>query len=158
LSAFFQGAYGQKIFSVLNVDIEGFYRPFNVTERFYQNHWTAENPSSKYPRATFANANNNATANGVYTTRFLEDGSYTRLKNLQVGYTVSRDFLRRYGFSSLRVYFSGTNLLTFTKYSGMDPEMTASDNAKTSGDRANGMDWGTYPAAKSYNLGINVTF
>ena len=58
----------------------------------------------------------------------------------------------------LRIYFSGTNLLTFTKYAGMDPEMTTSDNARSEGDRAAGMDWGTYPSAKSYNMGVNLTF
>jgi TonB-dependent starch-binding outer membrane protein SusC len=158
LSLFFQGAYGQKILSVLNRDIEGFYRPFNVTERYYQNHWTAANPNNQYPRASWNASGNNA----QISSRFLEDGSYTRLKNLQIGYTIPKSALQKYGFSVVRVYFSGTNLLTFTKYSGMDPEMTASDNAKTNGvsdgARSYGIDWGTYPAARSYNFGINLTF
>ncbi|HMI67827.1 MAG TPA: SusC/RagA family TonB-linked outer membrane protein, partial [Cyclobacteriaceae bacterium] len=154
LSVFFQGAYGQKILSVLNRDIEGFYRSFNVTERYYTGHWTPDNPSNEYPRASWSASGNNT----QISTRFLESGSYTRLKNLQIGYTVPKDVLLKYGFSAVRVYFSGTNLFTFTKYSGMDPEMTVSDNSKTDGDRANGIDWGTYPAAKSYNVGVNLTF
>ncbi len=154
LSVFFQGSYGNKIFSVLNRDIEGFYRPFDVTERYYANHWTPKSPSNQYPRASWDASGNNT----LLSTRFLESASYTRLKNLQVGFTIPKSTLQKYGFSALRIYFSGTNLFTFTKYSGMDPEMTVSDNSKNDGDGANGIDWGTYPAAKSYNVGLNLTF
>ena len=154
LSLFFQGAYGQKIFSVLNRDIEGFYRPFNVTQRYYDNRWTGSGTSNEYPRASWDASGNNAR----FSTRFLEDGSYTRLKNVQLGFTVPNSLTNRLRITSLRIYFSGTNLLTFTKYSGMDPEMTTSDNARSENDRAAGMDWGTYPSAKSYNLGVNLTF
>jgi TonB-linked SusC/RagA family outer membrane protein len=154
LSLFFQGAYGQKIFSVLNRDIEGFYRPFNVTQRYFDNRWTGPGTSNEYPRASWDASGNNT----KYSTRFLDDGSYTRLKNLQIGYTVPQTVIDRLHLVSLRVYFSGTNLLTLTKYAGMDPEMTTSDNARGEGDRASGMDWGTYPSAKSYNMGVNLTF
>lgn len=153
-SAFFQGAYGQKILTVLNRDIEGFYRPFNVTERYYNNHWTGENSTNQYPRASWNASGNNTRI----STRFLEDGSYTRLKNIQVGYTVPKEIIRKYGLTSARIYFSGTNLFTFTKYSGMDPEMSVSNNSTRDGDKANGIDWGTYPAAKSYNVGVNISF
>lgn len=155
ISVFFQGAYGQKIFSVLNRDIEGFYRPFNVTERYYKNRWTGSGTSNEFPRASWDASGNN---NIIYSDRFLEDGSYTRLKNLQIGYTLPDALLNNYGFSSVRLYFSGTNLLTFTKYAGLDPEMTVSDNALGDGDRASGLDWGTYPSAKSFNLGVSITF
>lgn len=154
LSIFFHGAYGQKILSVLNRDIEGFYRPFNVTERYYENHWTPANPSNDYPRASWNASGNNA----QLSSRFLEDGSYTRLKNLQIGYAVPKDIVTRYGLTAVRVYFSGNNLLTITQYSGMDPEMTVSDNSKGDESKANGIDWGTFPAAKSYNFGLNITF
>jgi TonB-dependent starch-binding outer membrane protein SusC len=154
LSLFFQGAYGQKVFSVLNRDIEGFYRAFNVTQRYYENHWTGPGSTNEFPRASWDASGNNTR----YSTRFLEDGSYTRLKNLQLGYTFSQQLLDRLGFAQLRIYVTGTNLLTFTKFHGMDPEMTTSDNARGEGDRAAGMDWGTYPSAKSYNLGVNLTF
>jgi TonB-linked SusC/RagA family outer membrane protein len=154
IAIFFQGAYGQKIFSVLNRDIEGFYRPFNVTQRYFDNHWTGPGTSNEYPRASWDASGNNT----KYSTRFLEDGSYTRLKNLQVGYTLPKTLLERYGVASLRIYCSGTNLFTITKYQGLDPEMTVSNNAQGQGDSSAGLDWGTYPAAKSYNLGINLTF
>jgi len=154
LSLFFQGAFGQEIYSVLNRDIEGFYRPFNVTQRYYDNHWTGEGSSNKFPRASWDASGNNT----KFSTRFMEDGSYVRLKNLQIGYSFPPPVLDRMGFSSLRIYVSGINLLTFTNYEGLDPEMTVSDNALNQGDRANGMDWGTYPSSKSYNVGINLIF
>jgi len=154
MSVFFQGAYGQKIFSVLNRDIEGFYRPFNVTQRYFDNHWTSPGTSDEFPRASWDASGNNT----KYSTRFLEDGSYTRLKNLQIGYSIPATALDRIGFDAVRIYASGTNLLTFTKYQGLDPEMTVSNNAQGQGDSSSGLDWGTYPAAKSYNLGINLTF
>jgi TonB-dependent starch-binding outer membrane protein SusC len=154
LSLFFQGAYGQKIFSVLNRDIEGFYRPFNVTQRYYDNHWTGPGTSNEFPRASWDASGNNT----KYSSRFLEDGSYTRLKNLQLGYAIPKTVLDRIGFEALRIYVSGTNLITFTKYQGLDPEMTVSNNAQGQGDGSAGLDWGTYPAARSYNIGVNLTF
>jgi TonB-linked SusC/RagA family outer membrane protein len=156
LSVFFQGAYGHKIFSVLNRDLEGFYRGFNVTERYYENHWTGPGTSNTHPRASWSASSNNTI---VYSTRFLEDGSYTRLKNIQLGYTFPKTLLDNYSINSLRIYASATNLFTFTKYHGLDPEMTASDNTQGgAGDLANGIDWGTYPAAKSFNVGLSLTF
>lgn len=155
MSIFFQGAYGQEIFSVLNRDIEGFYRPFNVTQRYYDEHWTGPGTSNSQPRASWDGSGNNT----KFSTRFLEDGSYTRLKNLQIGYSFPMSVLERIGFASCRVYVSGTNLLTFTNYEGgMDPEMTVSDNAQNEGERSAGMDWGTYPSARAYNVGITLTF
>lgn len=155
LSLFFQGAYGHKIYSVLNRDIEGFYRGFNITERYYKNHWTGPGTSNEFPRASWSASGNNTL---VFTDRFLENGSYTRLKNMQLGYTFPKAFLDNYGIQNLRIYFSGTNLLTFTKYQGLDPEMTVSDNARGAGDMANGIDWGTYPSARSFNVGLSLTF
>jgi len=154
ISVFFQGAYGQKILSVLNRDIEGFYRPFNVTERYFLNHWTGDGSTNTSPRASWNASGNNT----QISTRFLEDGSYTRLKNIQFGYTVPKGVVGKYGLSNIRIYFSGTNLFTWSKYSGMDPEMSVSNNSVKDGDKANGIDWGTYPAAKSYNVGVNISF
>ncbi len=154
LSIFFQGSYGQKILSVLNRDIEGFYRPFNVTERYFTNHWTPTNPSNEFPRASWTASSNNA----QISSRFLEDGSYTRLKNLQFGYVIPRKIVEQWGITSLRIYATANNLITITNYSGMDPEMTVSDNSRSAGDKANGIDWGTFPAARSYNFGVTVTF
>jgi len=149
---FFQGAFGQKIYSQVNYDIEGFYRGFNVTERYYLEHWTGEGTSNTQPRASWAAKANNVKA----SSRFLEDGSYLRLKNLQFGYTIPNT--KKIKIQSIRAYVAATNLLTFTKYSGLDPEMTVSTNSASEGDRANGIDWGTYPTAITYTFGLNITF
>jgi len=151
-SAFFQGAFGQKIFSQVNYDIEGFYRGFNVTKRYYDEHWTGEGTSNTQPRASWSAKSNNVKA----STRFLEDGSYVRLKNIQLGYTFPNT--DKWHFDKIRVYVSATNLFTITKYNGLDPEMTVSANSTSEGDLANGIDWGTYPVAKNFTFGLNVTF
>ncbi len=151
-SMFFQGAFGQKIFSQINYDIEGYYRGFNLTKRYYKEHWTETNHSNTQPRASWSGKTNNVKA----STRFLEDGSYVRLKNVQLGYNFKMK--ENCPVSSCRLYVAGSNLLTFTKYSGLDPEMTVSTNSSSEGDRANGIDWGTYPVARSVTLGLNITF
>ncbi len=151
-SAFFQGAFGQKIYNQILTDSEGFYRGFPVTKRYYENRWTPENPSDTYPRASWSAKSNNARV----STRFLEDGSYLRLKNLQIGYTIPSSKMN--DVCSLRLYLAGTNLFTITKYSGFDPEMTVSANSEGEGDRANGIDWGTYPVCRTFTFGVNLTF
>lgn len=152
LSVFFQGAFGHKIYSQIQQDIEGFYRGFPVTQRYFDEHWTGEGTSNTQPRASW-----NAKSNNVrVSSRFLEDASYLRLKNIQLGYTIPNS--KKIGIETLRVYVAATNLLTFTKYTGLDPEMTVSANSTSEGDRASGIDWGTYPVAKSYTLGVNLTF
>ena len=151
-SLFFQGAFGQKIFSQVNYDIEGYYRGFNVTRRYYNEHWTGEGTSNTQPRASWSAKSNNVRV----SSRFLEDGSYVRLKNVQVGYTFKTP--ESWKVSLLRLYVAANNVFTITRYSGLDPEMTVSTNSASEGDRANGIDWGTYPVAKSYMLGLNLTF
>jgi hypothetical protein len=154
LSLFLQGVYGNKIYVQVNQDIEGFYRGFTVTQRYYDEHWTGDGSSNTQPRPSWSAKSNNARP----SSRFLEDGSYLRLKNMQFGYTIPGKGLNKIGSSSARVYISCSNLLTLTKYPGLDPEMTVSDNSKNEGDRANGIDWGTYPSAMTIMLGIDITF
>ncbi len=152
ISCFFQGAFGHKIYMQVAHDIEGFYRAFNVTQNYFDNHWTGPGTSNTQPRASWKAKFNNARV----STRFLHDASYMRLKNLQIGYTIPKT--EKIGISRLRVYFAATNLFTITKYPGMDPEMTVSANSASEGDRAAGIDWGTYPIARSFTFGINLTF
>jgi len=157
LSVFFQGQYGNKIYSQVNMDIEGFYRAFNVTQRVYDERWQGEGTSNAMPRVSFNGASNNK----YPSSRFLEDGSYVRLKNLQLGYTIPEKIVSRLHIKSLRVYITGQNLWTLTNYTGLDPEMHISDNVKRDtygGDVAAGIDWGTYPSARSYIFGVNLNF
>ncbi len=153
-SAFFQGVQGNKVYMQINKDIEGFYRSFPVTKRFYDNHWTLQNPNNEFPRAAWGGATNNNRP----STRFIEDGSYGRLKNLQIGYTLPQSLSDKVKIHQFRIYVSAQNLLTLTKFSGLDPEMQTSENSASEGDRAVGIDWGTYPTSKTYLVGLNVTF
>ncbi|KAF0129212.1 MAG: cirA1 [Bacteroidetes bacterium] len=154
LNVFFQGAYGNKIYVQVNQDIEGFYRGFTVTQRYFDERWTGEGTSNTQPRPSWTSKSNNARP----SSRFLEDGSYIRLKNLQLGYTIPAKILAMAGVSKTRLYVSGTNLLTLTNFTGLDPEMTVSDNSKNEGDRSAGIDWGTYPSAMTIMFGIDITF
>ncbi|MGI8950071.1 MAG: TonB-dependent receptor [Chitinophagaceae bacterium] len=154
LSIFFQGAYGNKIYDQVLTDIEGFYRAFNITERIALNSWDGPGTSNTFPRLSW----NGATNNKMPSTRFLEDGSYVRLKNVQLGYTINKNMLSRLNISNIRVYVSAQNLFTITKYTGLDPEMYTSNNSLGEGDRAVGIDWGTYPLARTFTFGLNVNF
>ena len=153
-SLFFYGAFEQEIYYQVATDIEGFYRPFNLTKRYYNERWTGAGTSNTQPRASWDAKSNNVKA----STRFLEDGSYLRLKNIQIGYNFPKNITSRLHIDKCRIYFSGQNLWTLTDYPGLDPEMTTSNNSAGEGDRAGGIDWGTYPSAVSYNFGVQLTF
>ncbi|WP_310392056.1 TonB-dependent receptor [Hymenobacter sp.] len=154
LSAFFQGVQGNKLYNQVNTDIEGFYRAFNVTERVATNYWTAEGSTNEFPRLSWTGASNNKQPSD----RFLEDGSYLRLKNLQLGYTFGEKLLTPVKISSVRLYASVQNLLTFTNYTGLDPEQGTNSNSLGDGVRATGIDFGTYPSARTFTVGINAGF
>ena len=157
LSVFFQGTYGNKLYLQVNQDIEGFYRAFNLTQRVYDKRWHGTGTSNTMPRVSWLGSSNNKTP----SSRFLEDGSYVRLKNLQIGYNIPQKIVDKWRIKNLRIYLTGQNLWTLTKYTGLDPEMNTSDNLnreKYRGDVAAGIDWGTYPSARSYILGVNLNF
>ena len=88
------------------------------------------------------------------STRFVEDGSYLRLKNLTLSYNLPKSLLFKAGIEKAQIYITGQNLLTFTKYSGYDPEV----NAYGSSSVALGVDYGTYPQARTCIVGVNITF
>ena len=84
---------------------------------------------------------------------FVEDGSYFRMKNFQLGYTLPSNISKRWGIDRLRVYFQATNLFTVTKYSGLDPEIRDTDSQA---DRRLGVDEGIYPTAQTFMFGVNL--
>ncbi len=84
---------------------------------------------------------------------WIEDGSFLKLKNLTIGYTLPANLTRKASISRLRVYFSTQNLFTITSYTGLDPEIGLQNGNATQ----NGVDNGTYPSSKFYTLGLNVT-
>ncbi len=109
--------------------------------------WSPTNASNKVP------AYNGYITNDVYS-RFVEDGSFLRLKNLTLGYTLPHKWVRKFHASKLRIYGTAQNLFCVTKYSGYDPEVnSASNNPMTPG-----LDWGAYPKSRVFTFGIDLQF
>lgn len=146
LSFFFQGSQGNDVFNATRVDLEGMFDSKNQSTAVLRR-WTETNKNTDIPRAGNINNVNNST-------RFVEDGSYLRLKAITLGYDLSGDLLNRVGIRKLYVYGTGQNLLTFTNYSGFDPEV----NAFGQSSKELGVDYGTYPQARTIIFGINVEF
>ncbi|GGG54924.1 SusC/RagA family TonB-linked outer membrane protein [Bizionia arctica] len=149
LLIFFQASYGNDVFNGSRLFLESLQGGDNQVEAVI-NRWQQPGDITDIPRATtdpVASAQNKRVSS-----RFIEDGSYLRLKNITLGYTISKDFLRRSMFESVRVYLSATNLMTFTKYSGLDPEVNyrGDDNAVI------GTDFFTYPQAQTLTIGVNI--
>lgn len=159
MSAFISGVSGNDIYNANTFDLQGMQRFFNqgtvVLDRAIVSGGVVTNSGAKLPRVLGANANNAA------SDRFVEDGSYARLKNITLGYTFKNGTFDKY-FSKLRVYASAQNLITITNYSGLDPESGASGEAagpNANGEaNAGGIDFGYYPQPKSVIFGLEVTF
>lgn len=96
--------------------------------------------------------------NGVTSTFGIEDGSYLRLNTVTLGYSLSKQLMKKIGISSLRIYGSIYNVFTLTKYSGLDPEVSTNDKANNSFYPTPGMDFGAYPRARSFVAGLNISF
>ena len=139
---FCQGASGNKIFQGL--------RRLDIVNANYQTaalgRWVGEGTSNTFPRLTTNDTNNNFSNPSDF---YLEDGDYLRLKTIQIGYSLPDSILDKLGIDKLRIYYTAENLLTFTKYSGYDPEI---------GGGIFGIDRGYYPQAVTNQLGINLQF
>jgi TonB-linked SusC/RagA family outer membrane protein len=148
---FFQGVQGNKVLNAERIILEGMPRLFNAGTRVLDA-WTPSNTNTDIPRAINSDPNRNARL----STRWIEDGSYLRLKNVILGYTLPTNVLGPVNNSAikrLRVYVSTQNLLTFTKYKGYDPEIGSKN-----GNLTNGVDFGQYPSARSFQFGIQAGF
>jgi len=137
ISFFFQGVYGVDRFNDLKRIIDYDTRPFNYSDRVLDS-WDGEGSTNSIPRVSFTD-NGSSRVSDIY----VEDASYLRLKNMEIGYNFN---LGRGEGGNIRLYLSGQNLLTFTNYTGLDPESTDL------------MDRGTYPQARTVLLGINTSF
>ncbi|HEY0023544.1 MAG TPA: TonB-dependent receptor [Longimicrobium sp.] len=115
-----------------------------------RNRWTPENPSTTEARATYDDSNNNVRS----SSRFVEDGSYVRIKNAVLGYNLPARFSTRAGVSSMRLYVQAQNLKTWTDYSGFDPEVNFNGAASIT----RGIDFYTLPQARTYTIGLNLGF
>lgn len=148
-SVFIQGSYGAKIFNWLRRNLEGMENMYynqskDVTDRF-----TSTNTGGSLPRFTTTNKNNNAVSD-----RWVEDGSYLRIQNISLGYNLPKNLIRKAYFTNVRVYVSGQNLHTFTKYKGYDPEIGNFNK----GIALMNVDNGHYPNPRSITVGANFEF
>ena len=145
LTVFGTGAAGNKVFNCIN---RADYPAYNkLKEVFYDNRWTAENPNGTVPRAGAANMDKYQVSDAL-----VYDGSFFKIKQIQLGYTLPQNWLKRIYISNIRLYVSLDDYFTFTKYPGFDPEVAV--NA-TSGM---GIDKGSYPSSKKLVLGASIQF
>jgi TonB-linked SusC/RagA family outer membrane protein len=143
LSFFIQGVQGNDVYNLNRYITESaLYSTTNGTTRIL-NRWTGEGTSNDVPRAINGDPNRNLRV----STHYIEDGSYVRLKNLTFGYTLPKTLMSRISATQLRVYVTAQNLVTLTKYTGYDPEVSPS-----------GIDLGIYPQARVFMGGINIGF
>lgn len=146
LNMFWYGAFGQDIFTggTRRHDLNMPNWKADVLDR-----WTEDNPSTTHPRVTIDDPNNNFNRPSDF---FIEDGSYVRLRNISLGYTLSPNLTNLIGANRLRLYASAQNLITFTGYSGHDPEIGSSWALDV------GIDRNIYPQARTFIFGINLDF
>ena len=145
LSVFTYASVGNDIF-------RGYERGLNYTNKFASvlNRWTGEGTSNTEPRYSFIDANNNSRASD----RYVEDGSFIKIKNIQLGYNFPEATASKLGLSSLRVYALAKNAFTFTDYTGYDPEISNGGSPVLD----SGVDRGTYPSPRIISLGLNLKF
>src|SRR5690554_229529 len=147
LSFFLQFSYGN---DVLNANRMVFENPQGKrhTNMFgsYINRWTEENPNSNMPRSR-------AVGSQEYSSLYIEDGSFIRLKSVALGYTFQPRVLQKLHIAAARLSLSAENLLTFTSYSGNDPEVSTRNSVLTPS-----FDWSPYPRSRSYSVSLNLTF
>lgn len=140
LDVYFQGVWGNKIMNANRYYTESMSATHNQTkETLYR--WNGEGTSNSMPRAVYSDPNNNNRVSDL----FVEDGSYLRLKNVTLSYKIPSQITNKAKISGAKVYVSGQNLLTFTKYTGFDPEVSV-----------NGIDNNLYPVTRTISFGINI--
>ncbi len=144
LNIMLQGSYGNDIFNASKMETEGMYDGKNQTTQVLKR-WKIPGQITDMPKAGFDMRN---------SSYYVEDGSYLRVKDISLAYNVKVPALRKMGITRLQPYFTATNLLTWTNYSGMDPEVNQWGN----NGAIQGIDWGTYPQTKSFVFGVNVEF
>ena len=149
LSIFMQWSYGNDILNANKLMFESGNNQQKYLNQFasYANRWTETNRTSNIPRAS------RASSNQVFSSRIIEDGSFLRVKNITLGYTLPTVFAKKMSIERLRMYVSANNLITFTNYSGYDPEVSVRHSALTPG-----LDFSSYPRSASFHFGVNVEF
>lgn len=149
LNFFFQGSVGNDVYNATRIDLEGMFDSKNQSVAVLKR-WTTDNRNAEIPRAIGGGKVDNVRN----STRFIEDGTYARLKSITLSYNFSKSLLNRFRMGKFQVYATGQNLLTFTNYSGFDPEVNAFGRSATE----LGIDYGTYPQARTLIVGLNAEF
>ncbi len=144
LSMLWQGTIGNDIFDATRrIDVSRTNLPSYMLDR-----WTGEGTSDRIPRFVVGDGRN-----WLSSDIYIYDGTYARLKNIQLGYTLPEKLTHKAFISTLRLFVSAENLLTFTSYHGYDPEIAAGD-----GSTSIGIDYGQYPQARTFSFGVNLSF
>ena len=150
LSSMMDAVSGNKILNLNNVRLEAGSPATNIIADRYLDAWTPTNTDAAYPRINFTPG----TTGSDITSDLLEDGSFLRLRNVTLDVALPERFVSRYGFTNTRVYVTGSNLMTWTHYSGFSPDVSSLGI----GNVNRGVDVGQYPLAKSFTFGINITY
>ncbi|MBC7915350.1 MAG: TonB-dependent receptor [Pyrinomonadaceae bacterium] len=146
---FIQGSQGNDLLNVSSIGSTLDYGlGLNMPKEVLYNHWSKENPNAKYPIIS-------RTTSPIASNRWVEDGSYLRLKNIQLAYNLPLGQLGLNGMRNLQVYLSGQNLLTFTKYSWWDPEVNSNGSSNST---SQGFDYYSYPNSKTVTFGVRAGF
>ncbi len=153
LQVFFQGVAGNKIYNLTKNYNDFFFNSYNKSERVL-NAWTPENTTSNLPSLSTVDRNNEARPSSY----FIEDGSYLRLKNVQVGVSIPMSLASKIKAARIRAFIQGHNIYTFTKYSGLDPEVGLQSYTTQDRNLDLGVDRGLYPNVASYTVGLNIIF
>ncbi len=148
LNAFFQFSKGNDIYNATRIYTDQFGGYWDNNSDRALDRWTPEHTDTNQPRAIWYDLPNNARDSD----RFVEDGSYVRLKNLVLGYTLPNEVAGKLGFSQFRLYVQGQNLMTWTNYSGFDPEVNYAGDANVT----RGTDFYTLPQARTLSFGVNL--
>ena len=149
-SSLMDAVYGNKILNINNVRLEAGSPGTNIIADRYLDSWTPTNQSATFPRVNFTPG----TIGSDITSDLLEDGSFLRLRSVTVSAKLPDRLLSRYGVSNAQVFVTGANLFTWTHYSGFNPDVSSEGIGNTN----RGIDVGSYPLAKSFTLGINVSY
>lgn len=147
LSIFIQGVHGNDIVNAYLFEIGTLAGETNVLKEYWENRWTPENPSGQYTKVNPSDRN-------TFSDAQVEDGSFIRIKNVTLGYSLPSAWLTRARMSSARLYLSANNVLTFTDYRGYDPEI----NAFGQNSLLQGIDYGGYPLARMVIAGVQLGF
>ena len=150
LNVFFQWSYGNDILNANRLMFEGNTANKTYLNQYasYNDRWSPDNVDSNIPRTRGYTG-----AIGGYSSAFVEDGSFLRLKTVSLGYNFNSELIKKLRLKSMRFYVSGQNLITWTKYSGSDPEVNSYNSALTSG-----FDFSSYPRARTIVFGTNISF